>query len=129
MLLTEWMLNNVRSGTWLLGPKKLGPRGTDGISQWCRLDPRNGYRPVTQSGKGRPQHEGPRHWSRWPESVPGDDGIEPGPVGADDANSRQPFYGASITEFPHLERDYTDALTAYTNDRLAPANAFVPSGA
>ncbi len=38
----------------------------------------------------------------------------------------QPFYGASIQNFPLLGRDYTDAYTAWLNERLAVSNRFDP---
>ncbi|WP_455233304.1 hypothetical protein [Geopseudomonas aromaticivorans] len=38
----------------------------------------------------------------------------------------QPFYGASITTFPLLGRDYTNAYTEHVNARLAPGNQFSP---
>lgn len=39
------------------------------------------------------------------------------------SNSKQPFYGASVTAFPLLGREYTDTLTAWMNRRLAADNA------
>lgn len=38
----------------------------------------------------------------------------------------QPFFGADITDFPLLGRDYTDAYTAWLNQRLAEDNRFDP---
>lgn len=38
----------------------------------------------------------------------------------------QPFFGASIVDFPLLGRDYADAYTAWINERLAPGNRFDP---
>ncbi|WP_207456322.1 AAA family ATPase [Azospirillum sp. SYSU D00513] len=38
----------------------------------------------------------------------------------------QPFYGASVQTFPLLGRDYTDAYTAWINERLAAGNRFEP---
>ncbi|WP_051340836.1 ATP-binding protein [Azospirillum halopraeferens] len=39
----------------------------------------------------------------------------------------QPFYGASVQDFPLLGRDYTDAYTAWLNGRLAADNRFDPA--
>lgn len=36
----------------------------------------------------------------------------------------QPFFGASITPFPLLGRDFTDGYTTFVNGRLAPQNQF-----
>ena len=36
----------------------------------------------------------------------------------------QPFFGATITDFPRLGRDYTDAYTDWLHDRLAANNRF-----
>ncbi|MFJ4056203.1 MULTISPECIES: hypothetical protein [Pseudomonas] len=38
--------------------------------------------------------------------------------------SKQPFYGASITAFPLLGRDFVDFVTAVWNGRLAASNQF-----
>ncbi len=38
-----------------------------------------------------------------------------------------PFYGAMITSFPLLDRKFTDAFTAHTNERLAEDNRFDPA--
>src|SRR5689334_22246204 len=38
----------------------------------------------------------------------------------------QPFYGARITDFPLLGRDYTDGYSAWLNARLAVDNQFDP---
>ncbi|OYD83741.1 AAA family ATPase [Azospirillum brasilense] len=39
----------------------------------------------------------------------------------------QPFYGASVQNFPLLGRDFTDAYTAWLNVRLAADNRFEPA--
>lgn len=36
----------------------------------------------------------------------------------------QPFYGAQLTDFPLLDKDYTDAYTNWVNERLASDNQF-----
>lgn len=36
----------------------------------------------------------------------------------------QPFYGAQLTDFPLLGKDYTDAYTDWVNERLASDNQF-----
>lgn len=36
---------------------------------------------------------------------------------------KAPFYGATVTDFPRLGRDYTDALVARVNPRLAPTTS------
>ena len=36
----------------------------------------------------------------------------------------QPFYGAEVSDFPHLGRDFSDAYTAWLNERLAADNQF-----
>lgn len=41
-------------------------------------------------------------------------------------NRNEPFFGAQILEFPLLGRGYTDAFTAWVNERLAADNAFKP---
>ena len=41
----------------------------------------------------------------------------------------QPFFGASVTDFPLLDRDYVDAYVAWINERLAPGNRFDPDDA
>lgn len=38
----------------------------------------------------------------------------------------QPFYGAEISDFPRLGRDFADAYTAWLNERLAADNQFQP---
>jgi hypothetical protein len=38
----------------------------------------------------------------------------------------QPFFGAAITSFPLLGRDFADALTAWTNTRLSAASRIDP---
>ena len=39
----------------------------------------------------------------------------------------QPFYGARITPFPALDRDFIEAYAEHVNQRLAPDNQFTPS--
>ncbi|WP_417539826.1 hypothetical protein [Marinobacter sp.] len=39
----------------------------------------------------------------------------------------QPFFGASITPFPLLGRDFIEAYTANVNSKLAPGNQFAPA--
>lgn len=41
-------------------------------------------------------------------------------------NSKQPFFGSSITPFPLLGDDFTDAYTAFLNAHLADTNQFDP---
>jgi hypothetical protein len=41
----------------------------------------------------------------------------------------QPFYGASVVDFPLLGRDYVDAYVAWLNARLASDNRFDPAEA
>jgi hypothetical protein len=41
----------------------------------------------------------------------------------------QPFYGASVVDFPLLGRDYVEAYVVWLNDRLAPDNRFDPAEA
>ena len=39
----------------------------------------------------------------------------------------QPFFGATVSEFPRLGRGFTDAYTAWLNERLASDNRFAPA--